>query len=193
MAKITVINHLTLDGVMQAPGRPDEDTRGGFAHGGWAAPNNDDVMMGKLGERMTGGPLLLGRRTYEQLYDYWPKQTDNPFSEALNHVQKHVASTSLSEPLPWQNSTLMSRDVPSAVADLKASADQDIVVMGSGELIRSLVPHDLIDEWLLMIHPLVLGEGGRLFTPDRPVGALRLLDSVTSTKGVVIATYGRAG
>jgi dihydrofolate reductase len=192
MAKITVVNHLTLDGVMQAPGRADEDPRGGFAHGGWAAPNNDDVMAGKLAEGMTGGPLLLGRRTYEQLYEYWPKQTDSPFTEALNNVQKHVTSNTLTEPLPWENSTLLSGDVPEAVRRLKANADRDIVVMGSGELIRSLIPHDLIDEWLLLIHPLVLGEGGRLFTPDSPLGALRLLDSVTTTKGVVIATYGRA-
>jgi len=191
MAKITVVNHLTLDGVMQAPGRADEDTRGGFRHGGWAAPNTDDVMMGKLGEAMgAGGPLLLGRRTYEQLYEHWPKQTDSPFSEALANVQKHVASTTLSEPLPWENSTLLSVDVPRAVARLKAEADKDIVVMGSGELIRSLMPHDLLDEYMLMIHPLVLGTGRRLFPDDGyALGALRLLDSVTTTTGVVIATY----
>jgi dihydrofolate reductase len=189
MARITVINHLTLDGVMQAPGRADEDTHGGFAHGGWAASRNDAVMGRAMGERMTGGPLLLGRRTYEQLYEYWPKQTDSPFSEALDNVQKHVASTTLTEPLPWQNSTLLSGDVPEAVATLKATTDHDIVVMGSGELIRSLMPHDLIDEWVLMIHPLVLGEGRRLFAPDRSLGELRLLDSVTTTTGVVIVTY----
>ena len=189
MAKITVVNHLTLDGVMQAPGRADEDTRGGFRHGGWAAANTDDVMMRRLGESMAGGPLLLGRRTYEQLYEYWPKQTDSPFTEALDSVQKHVASTTLTEPLPWQNSTLLSGDVPAAVARLKDEADRDIVVMGSGELIRSLIPHDLLDEWLLLIHPLVLGEGGRLFGPDGTLGALRLLDGVISTKGVLIAHY----
>ena len=191
MARITVINHLTLDGVMQAPGRPDEDPRGGFEHGGWAASRNDAVMGRAMGERMTGGPLLLGRRTYEQFYEYWPKQTDSPFSAALDNIQKHVASTTLSEPLPWQNSTLLSGDVPEAAAALKAAADRDIVVMGSGELIRSLMPHDLIDEWLLMIHPLVLGEGRRLFPDDGyALGALRLLDSVTTTTGVVIVTYG---
>jgi dihydrofolate reductase len=118
MARLTVINHLTLDGVMQAPGRPDEDTRGGFEHGGWAASRSNDEVMGRvMGERMTGGPLLLGRRTYEQFYEYWPKQTDSPFSEALDNVQKHVASTTLSEPLPWQNSTLLSGDVPDAVRE----------------------------------------------------------------------------
>ena len=190
MAKITVVNHLTLDGVMQAPGRADEDPRGGFAHGGWAAPYTDDVMGRRLSAAMSGGPLLLGRRTYQQFHAYWPEQTGSPHSEALNNVQKHVASTTLTEPLPWQNSRLLSGDVPDAVAALKAEAGGDIVVMGSGELIRSLMPHDLIDEWLLLIYPLVLGEGGRLFTPDRPLGALRLLDSVTTTTGVVIVTYG---
>jgi dihydrofolate reductase len=188
MAKITVVNHLTLDGVMQAPGRADEDPRGGFAHGGWAGPYTDDVMGRSLSATMSGGPLLLGRRTYEQFYEYWPKQTDSPFSDALDNVQKHVASTTLSEPLPWQNSTLLTGDVPRAVAELKAAADEDVVVMGSGELIRSLMPHDLIDQWLLLIYPLVLGYGGRLFE-DRPLGALHLVDSVTTTTGVVIVTY----
>jgi dihydrofolate reductase len=189
MARITVINHLTLDGVMQAPGRPDEDTRDGFEHGGWAATRNDEVMGRAMSERMTGGPLLLGRRTYEQFYEYWPKQTDSPFSEALTNVRKHVASTTLSEPLPWENSTLVSGDVPEAVRELKAAAGKDIVVMGSGELIRSLMPHDLIDAWVLMIHPLVLGGGGRLFGDGPGLGELRLVDSVATTKGVVIATY----
>jgi dihydrofolate reductase len=191
MARITVINHLTLDGVMQAPGRPDEDTRDDFGHGGWAASRNDEVMGRLMGERMTGGPLLLGRRTYEQFYEYWPKQTDSPFSDALANVQKHVASTTLAEPLPWKNSTLVSGDVPDAVRRLKAEADKDIVVMGSGELIRSLMPHDLIDEYLLMIHPLVLGKGRRMFPADGHVlGALRLHDAVATTTGVLIATYG---
>jgi dihydrofolate reductase len=176
MAKITVVNHLTLDGVMEAP-----ET--------WGAANTDDVMMGKVGEVMSGGPLLLGRRTYEEFYDYWPKQTDSPFSEALDNVQKHVASTTLSEPLPWRNSTLLGADVPGAVAQLKATADGDIVVMGSGELIRSLIPHALIDEWLLIIHPLVLGEGDQLFGPDRPLAELSLVDSVTTPKGVLVVRY----
>jgi dihydrofolate reductase len=189
MARITVINHLTLDGVMQSPGRPDEDTRGGFEHGGWAQPNNDEVMGRKLGEHMTGGPLLLGRRTYEDFYGHWPRQTDSPFSDALNRTRKYVASTTLAEPLPWENSTLLFGEVPAAVAELKRDLDQDIVVMGSGELIRSLAPHALIDEWVLLIHPLVLGTGGRLFGEGEGIGALRLVDSVTTTKGVLIGTY----
>jgi dihydrofolate reductase len=190
MAKITVINHLTLDGVMQAPGRPDEDTRGGFEHGGWASANNDEVMGRVLGEHMTGGPLLLGRRTYEDFYGFWPTQIDSPFREALDSVEKHVASTTLGEPLPWINSTLLEGDPPDAVARLKELSARDIAVLGSGELIRSLLPHDLLDEYVLLIHPLVLGTGRRLFPDDGyALGALRLLDSVTTTTGVMIGTY----
>jgi dihydrofolate reductase len=193
MSKIVVINHVTLDGVMQAPGRPDEDTRGGFEHGGWATPNTDDVMLEVLGKGMAqGGPLLLGRRTYEQFYDFWPKQTDNPFTEVLNNAQKYIASTTLSEPLPWQNSSLLKGDIGQAVAKLKDESDTDIGVLGSGDLIQTLREHELVDEYLLMIHPLVLGTGRRLFEDGGPYGAFRLADSVVTTKGVVIATYERA-
>jgi dihydrofolate reductase len=193
MSRVIVINHVTLDGVMQAPGRPDEDTRGGFEHGGWATPNTDEVMLEVLGKGMAqGGPLLLGRRTYEQFYDFWPKQTDNPFTDVLNNAQKYVASTSLSEPLPWQDSSLLKDDIGQAVAKLKAESDRDIGVLGSGDLIQTLREHDLVDEYLLMIHPLVLGTGRRLFEDGGPHRTLRLTDSVVTTKGVVIATYQRA-
>jgi len=194
MATLTVINHVTLDGVMQAPGRPDEDPRGGFAHGGWAIPNNDEVMGRVLGARTgRGGPLLLGRRTYEDFYEFWPKQSDNPFTEVLDRAPKHVASRTLTEPLPWTNSTLLQGDVPQAVAALKDQSDTDITVLGSGELIQSLMPHGLIDTYVLMIHPLVLGTGRRLFEEGSALATVRLLDSVTTTKGVLIATYGRTG
>jgi dihydrofolate reductase len=193
MSEIVVINHVTLDGVMQAPGLPDEDIRGGFEHGGWAAPNTDEVMLGVLGKGMAhGGPLLLGRRTYEQFYDLWPKQTDNPFTEVLNKAQKYVASTTLSEPLPWSNSTLLKGDAGEAVARLKDESEERIGVLGSGDLIQTLREHDLVDEYLLMVHPLVLGTGRRLFEDGGPYRPLRLADSVVTTKGVVIATYQRA-
>jgi dihydrofolate reductase len=193
MSKIVVINHVTLDGVMQAPGRPDEDTRGGFEHGGWAVPNNDEVMGEVMGRGMAqGGPLLLGRRTYEAFHDFWPKQEDNPFTETLNNAQKYVASTTLSEPLPWSNSTLLRGDVGEAVAALKEESDEDIGVLGSGDLIQTLREHDLVDDYLLMIHPLVLGRGRRLFGDGGPQRKLRLTESVVTTKGVVIATYQRA-
>jgi len=189
MSRVVMINHLTLDGVMQAPGRPDEDRRGGFAHGGWAQPNTDEVMGRTLGASMAGGPLLLGRRTYEDFYGWWPHQQDNPFTPVLAAAPKHVASSTLREPLPWRNSFLLGGDVPAAVADLRRVAEQDVVVLGSGELVQSLMRHDLVDRFVLMIHPLVLGAGRRLFPDGGAPATLRLLDSVTTTTGVVIATY----
>src|SRR5918994_1787171 len=128
MGKVVTFTSVTLDGVMQAPGRPDEDPRGGFEHGGWAAPYADPVMWEGMG---SGGALLLGRRTYEDFYGYWPNQTDNPFTAVLNEAQKYVASTTLKPPLPWSNSASLEGDVPEAVARLKEQSDQDLVVLGS--------------------------------------------------------------
>ncbi len=192
MGKVIVINHLTLDGVMQGPARPDEDTRGGFERGGWAIAGNDEVMGAKMAQDMAKqtGALLLGRQTYENFYAYWPRQTDNPYTERLNKTTKYVASRTLTEPLPWSNSILLGGDVAGAVAELKRQPIGDLTIMGSGELIRSLMAADLIDEFLLMIHPLVLGTGRRLFG-DGAHAALRLVDSITTTTGVVIATYER--
>ena len=190
MSKVIVTNHLTLDGVMQAPGRPDEDLRGAFEHGGWATPNTDEVMGRVMGEGMAqGGPLLLGRRTYEDFYDFWPKQKDNPFTEVLDRVQKYVASTTLTEPLPWSNSTLLEGDVAEAVTNLRRQPGTDIGVLGSGELVGTLMRHSLVDRYVLMYHPIVLGSGRRLFREGSPLASLRLVDSVTTTTGVVIATY----
>jgi dihydrofolate reductase len=184
-----VINHLTLDGVMQAPGRPDEDRRGGFEHGGWATPGNDDVMGAALGERMAAsGGLLLGRRTYEDLLTYWNTQIDSPFTDALNNAPKYVASRTLCDPLLWTNSTLLAGDAADAVAGLKRHSGKDIQIMGSGVVIQALMRPGLIDDYLLMIHPLVLGSGRRLFA-DGPTTGLRLIDTTTTTTGVVIATY----
>ena len=139
MRRITVINHLTLDGVMQAPGRADEDRRGGFTHGGWAQQDNDAVMGKAMAEGMAeGGSMLFGRRTYEDFYAFWPKQKDNPFTEVLNNVQKYVASRTLKEPLPWANSTLLAGDAVEAVAELKKQPGKDIGILGSGDLVQSL-------------------------------------------------------
>jgi dihydrofolate reductase len=193
MAKVIVFNHVTLDGVMQAPGRADEDARGGFERGGWAIAGNDEVMGRKMGEGMAkGGPLLLGRRTYEDFYGFWPNQPDNPFTEILNKVPKYVASRTLKEPLPWANSILLDGNAVDAVARLKEQSAGDLTIMGSGDLIGSLMAAGLIDEYLLMIHPLVLGTGRRLFA-EGAHASLRLTDSVKTTTGVVIATYERAG
>jgi dihydrofolate reductase len=179
MSKVVVFTSVTLDGVMQAPGRPDEDRRGGFTHGGWALPYNDPVMGRVTAEGMAdAGPLLLGRRTYEDFHGFWPEQTDNPFTEVLDNTLKYVASTTLAEPLPWRNSRLLDGDAADAVAELKRRPGKDLVVLGSGELVQSLRRRDLVDEYRLLIHPLVLGSG-----------RLRLVDSVATTTGVIIATY----
>jgi dihydrofolate reductase len=190
MGKVVVNISLTLDGVMQAPGRPDEDTRGAFQHGGWGAPYFDSVMLRAATEGFPrAGALLFGRRTYEDFYAVWPNRTDNPFTAVLNETPKYVASTTLREPLAWSNSTLLEGDAAEAVAKLKEQLEKDIVVLGSGALIQSLMRHDLVDEYVLLIHPLVLGSGRRLFAEGGPVVPLWLVDTTTSTTGVVIATY----
>ena len=164
MGRIVVMNHVTLDGVMQGPGRAEEDTRGGFTQGGWgqrsAAP--DDAAGKAMGERMaTGGGMagwLFGRWTYESLLATW-NERGGPFKDALNNSPKYVASTTLTEPLLWPNSTLLRGDIADAVGALKAQSGGVLAIMGSGMLIGSLMTANLIDEYLLMIHPLVLGSG----------------------------------
>ena len=188
MGKVVVMNHLTLDGVMQGPGRPDEDTRDGFARGGWGVQGGDGAIVGKMGERMgEDRAFLFGRRTYEDLLSTWNAR-GGPFKEALNNTCKYVASSNPATRFAWPNSTLLTGDVRAAVADLKARSSTNLVIMGSGVLIASLMAADLIDEYLLMIHPLVLGTGRRMFSSGRPA-SLRLVDSITSSTGVLIATY----
>ncbi|MEU1688489.1 dihydrofolate reductase family protein [Micromonospora sp. NPDC005707] len=190
MRKIIVTENVSLDGVMQAPGRPDEDTRDGFTRGGWAVPHNDPVLGRKMGEGMAStGALLLGRRTWVDFAGYWPRQTGNPFTPVLDALPKYVAATTLDEPLPWVNSHLLKGDVIEAVRELKAQPGPDIAVLGSGALVRSLRRHGLVDAYVLLVHPVVLGGGRRLFDPGDEPGALRLTDSVTTTTGVVIARY----
>jgi dihydrofolate reductase len=192
MRTITAVESVTLDGVMQAPGGPDEDTRGGFRHGGWARPYMDDRLAEAMGERMAaGGSLLFGRRTYAQFASFWPHQTDgNPFTPVLNARRKYVASSTLSSDrdLPWQNSTLLGGDAAAAVRALKEQDGDGIGILGSGTLVRSLLEHRLIDELVLLIHPLVLGEGTRLFPVEGPAYPLDVGSTVTTTKGVIIAT-----
>ena len=187
MSKVVVLTNLTLDGVMQGPARPDEDRRGGFEHGGWAAPY---AAMEATGNNFaSAGALLFGRRTYENFYAVWPKRTNSPYTEFLNTIPKYVASTTLQEPLPWSNSTLLKGDAAQAVSQLKQQPGKDLLIMGSGELIQSLMRANLIDDYVLLIHPLVLGSGRRLFPDGGAAATLRLVATSTTDKGVVIASY----
>lgn len=188
--KITVLNHVSLDGVMQSPGRPDEDTRGGFTHGGWALAGNDPVMNEWIGPVGTGsgGGMLLGRRSYEDMLSTWNRM-GGPFKDALNAAPKYVASSSASTTLEWPNSTLLHGDIPASVEQLKGEGEGQLLIMGSAVLIHSLLPHKLIDEYRLAIHPLLLGAGVRLFPDDGALHRLALVDSRVSTTGVILATY----
>lgn len=163
---VLVVNHISLDGVLQGPGRPDEDTRDGFRHGGWAEQDNEPSMGAAMGERMGQDfSWLFGRRSYNDMLTHW-NQTGGPFKDGLNQTRKYVASSRPDTDLPWPNSTLLSGDVRAEVAALREQPGGNLVIMGSGQLIQSLIPHGLVDELLLTIHPLVLGSGHRLFPPE---------------------------
>ena len=185
MGRIVVVENVTLDGVMQAPGRADEDTRGGFRHGGWARPYADPVMAETMGKGMAAeSAMLFGRRTYELMHRSWGGLADgNPYTEVLERKRKFVASRTLAEPLPWVNSALVS----GSLAALKDSVAEDLVVLGSGELVRSLAADGLVDVFTLLIHPLTVGSGARLFTGL--TADLELIETVTTGTGVIIATY----
>ena len=191
MRKVIVNEFLSLDGVMQGPGDPDEDRSGGFEHGGWQMPYFDDDFAKVAFEGMaeTDG-YLFGRMTYEIMAAYWPTQPDDvPFAASLNGLPKYVASTTLSEPLEWRNSTLLQGDVAKAVAELKEQPGKNLVVLGSGELVQTLMESDLVDEYGLSFHPIVLGSGKRLFREGSPKRPLRLVRSMTTSTGVIVATY----
>jgi dihydrofolate reductase len=193
MRKLFVSEFLTLDGVMQAPGASDEDVEGGFKHGGWQLAYFDDVFAKSMEETManTGG-FVLGRKTYELFAGYWPtaKEEVGEFADVMNEMPKYVASTTLRPPLDWQRSTLLEGDLRGAITKLKDEDGQDLQVIGSGVLARWLTGEGLVDEYRLMIHPLVLGSGKRLFAEGGPRMPLRLIDSTVSTTGVLIVTYG---
>jgi dihydrofolate reductase len=191
MRRVIINEQLTLDGVMQGPGAPDEDRSGGFEHGGWAMPYFDEVMGEAAGEGMgSAGGLLLGRMTYEIFAAYWPKQGDDvPFASFLNSVPKYVASRTLREPLEWNNSHLLKGDVGEAVRRLKEEDGGDLVVLGSGDLAQTLFEEGLIDVYELWIDPVVLGIGKRLFREGGPKTALKLAGSKTSSTGVAMLTY----
>jgi dihydrofolate reductase len=188
MRKIIVFTNLTLDGVMQAPGRPDEDNRDGFKYGGWAAPYNA-MVDAQVPVMSNIEPLLFGRRTYQDFYQVWPNRTDNPFTERLNNAQKYVASTTLKEPLPWMNSVLLKGDAMIALTALKQVDGKDFLVFGSGVLVQSLMQHKLVDFFVLMVHPLILGAGRHLFSNGTPYTTLKLLESQSTPTGVAVLTY----
>jgi dihydrofolate reductase len=191
MRKVIVSTFLTVDGVMQAPGGRDEDRSGNFEHGGWQIPLIDDIGGKIIFEGLAGsGGLLLGRRTYEIFAAYWPNAPeDDPIAATMNGLPKYVASTTLQEPLAWQNSTLLHGDVEHAVAKLKEDPGNDLLVIGSGVLAQTLMADDLVDEYQLMIHPIILRSGRRLFHEGGPRTDLRLVNVTPTGTGVLIATY----
>ena len=193
MRSISVTMWVTLDGVVQGLGRPDEDTRGGFTHGGWGPPYNDEVMGREMAEGMSRpGDMLFGRRTWQDFIGAWAGRTDgNPFTTQMNAATKYVASTTLADTDAWQNSILLRGDAARTVAELKSQPGNDLAVVGSASLVRALHAAALIDHYTLLIHPLTLGSGTRLFEGPAPVIELELTRSVTTTTGVIIAHYTR--
>jgi len=192
MRKVIADEWLTLDGVIQAPGQPDEDPSGGFQHGGWHVGYFDDLAQRQVVDSVVNaGGFLLGRRTYEIFAAHWPNASkeEQVLAEPLNSKPKYVASRTLTEPLAWQNSTVLQGDVADAVAALKQEDGEDLHVIGSSQLTQTLVERDLVDEFHVMIDPVVVGGGKRLFRDDGVRRPLRLVDSQVTTTGVIIATY----
>jgi dihydrofolate reductase len=192
MRKVVVSNWLSLDGVAQSPAYPDEDPSGGFDRGGWHERYMDDVAGRRLVENVNAaGGFVLGRRTYELFAGYWPNagEEEQVLARPLNTKPKYVASRTLTEPLEWQNSTLLEGDAAEAVAALKQEDGGELQVIGSTVLAQTLIEHDLVDELRLMIDPLLLGGGKRLFRDDGVARPFRLVDSQVTTTGAILATY----
>ena len=190
MRKLIVSTFLTLDGVMQAPGKTDEDTEGGFTEGGWQLAYFDDVF-GQTVMQQFGSTdaFLLGRKTYEIFAAYWPHQPDDdPIAPTMNAFDKFVVTRTLDE-AEWVNSHIVKGDVPTEIKKIKESTGKDIRVIGSGQLVQTLMENDLVDQYDVMIHPLVIGNGKRLFREGTPATKLRLVDNNVSTTGVLILSY----
>ncbi|MFE6200710.1 dihydrofolate reductase family protein [Streptomyces sp. NPDC057838] len=194
MRRIIVCTFLSLDGVMQAPGGPDEDSESGFEHGGWQKPVSDDEVGAAIAAWYEpADAMLLGRKTYDIFAAYWPTaDPDNPFTERMNSMRKYVASRTLTS-LEWENSTLLRDDVAAAVRELKASDGGDINVVGSGDLAQTLMRHDLVDEYRLTIHPVIIGTGKRLFADGAVPTALEPVSVSTTKSGTVVGVYRPAG
>jgi dihydrofolate reductase len=196
MRKLVVNEFLSLDGVAQAPGGADEDTSGGFAHGGWHMRYMEDEATREWVVRsiVEAGGYLLGRRTYEIFASYWPNapEEEQAVAEPLNTKPKHVASTTLSGPLAWQSSTLLEGDVADAVAALKQEGDDELHVIGSTQLVQTLMEQELVDELRLMFDPVLLGGGKRIFRDDGLLRPMRLVDGQIASTGAILATYAPA-
>ena len=190
MRTLAINTFVSLDGVMQSPGGPDEDPTGDFRLGGWGAPYFDEAMLSRMAE-LDPYELLLGRGTYEIFAAHWPYD-EGPIADHLNGTRKHVASTTLGEP-EWNNTTVIAGDVADYVAELKRGDGPELQVHGSPGLIQTLLEHDLIDEYRIWIFPIVIGTGKRLFGDGAIPMALRLVDSTTTATGVTVNTYVRAG
>jgi len=193
MRSIVVTMWVTLDGVVQGLGRPDEDTRGGFTHGGWGPRYSDEMLGREMAQAMAKpGDMLLGRRTWQDFITAWGRQTDgNPVTTHMNAATKYVVSRTLEDADAWQNSILLPGDAAGTVAGLKAQPGRDLSIIGSASLVRSLHAAGLIDRYTLVICPLTLGSGTRLFDDAAPLTEFDLSGSVTTTKGVIIAHYTR--
>jgi dihydrofolate reductase len=195
MRKVIVNEFMTLDGVVQAPIYADEDMSGGFVHGGWHQRYFDDISMKWVVENVTAaGGFLLGRRTYEMFAAHWPNapEEEQALAQPLNTRPKYVASTTLTEPLGWQNATVLQGDVAAAVGALKQEDGADLYVIGSTELVHTLIARDLVDEFRVMIDPVVVGGGKRIFRDDGALRPLRLVASQVTTTGAILATYAPA-
>ncbi len=194
MRQVVVQAWMTLDAVVQAPGDPDEDTTGGFKHGGWSLPYFEEQAMKWTVENLSAASgFLLGRRTYERFASHWPKASpeEQPLAEPLNAKPKHVASTTLAEPLEWENSSLLKGDIADAVTKLKKEDGNYLLAIGSARLVQTLIERDLVDEFRLMIDPLMVGGGKRLFPEDRALRNMALLDGQVTSSGAILATYRR--
>ena len=193
MRSITSVMNLSLDGVVQGLGRADEDTRGGFTHGGWGAWHQDDDLAREMRKGTSRpGDMLFGRRTWQDFIAAWAHSTDgNPFTAQMNGVTKYVVSRTIEDADAWPNSVLLRGDAVHTVAELKAQDGKDLSIVGSAALVRSLHAAGLIDHHTLVIHPLTLGSGSRLFEAPGPLTQFTLTGSVTTSKGVIIADYDR--
>ena len=190
MRKLVVIEFITLDGVMQGLGSPDEDRDGGFEHGGWAAPYGDEVQMASAVQGLTSTTAyLFGRRTYEKMSAFWPHQPDaNPMAAHLNATPKYIATRTLKE-VTWSNAHVLEGELSAAIPELKARGEGNIAVLGSGVLVQELIAKDLVDELRLFLHPLLLGTGKRLFREMDHPRRLRFIDCTATTTGVLMLSY----